>query len=58
MLVWHLLAEHTFAARFGHTCKAWRELAESLSNCKDPDGKLVYGVYGIGKKVAKSDLKN
>ena len=58
MLVWHLLAEHTFAAGFGHTCKAWRELAESLSNCKDPDGKLVYGVHGIGKKVAKSDLKN
>ena len=28
-------------------------MAESLSNCKDPDGKRVYGVQGIGKKAAK-----
>ena len=53
MLVRHLLVEHPFAAGFGQTCKAWRSLADSLSNCKDPDGKLVYGVHGIGKKAAK-----
>ena len=49
----HLLVKHLFAAGFGQTCKAWKSLAESLSNCKDPDGKLVYGVHGIGKKAAK-----
>ena len=53
MLVHHLLVKHLFAAGFGQTCKAWKSLAESLSNCKDPDGKLVYGVHGIGKKAAK-----
>jgi hypothetical protein len=42
MLVHHLLVEHPFAAGFGQTCKAQRSLADSLSNCKDPDGKLVY----------------
>ena len=25
----------------------------SFNNCKDPDGKLVYGVQGIGEKAAK-----
>jgi hypothetical protein len=53
MLVCHLLVDHPFAAGFGQTCKAWRSLDDSLSNCKDPDGKLVYGVHGIGKKAAK-----
>ena len=53
MLVHHLLVAHPFAAGFGQTCKAWRALADSLSNCKDPDGKLVYGVHGIGEKAAK-----
>ena len=53
MLVHHLLVEHPFAAGFGQTCKFWRALAESLSNCKDPDGKLVYGVHGIGEKAGK-----
>ena len=53
MLVRHLLVDHPFAAGFGQTCKAWRSLADSLSNCKDPDGKLVYGVHGIGEKAAK-----
>ena len=53
----HLLVEHPFAARFGQTCKALRGLAESLSNCKDPDGKLVCGVHGIGKKAAKKKFE-
>ena len=42
LLVQHLLVEHPFAAGFGQTCKAWRALADSLSNCKDPDGKLSW----------------
>ena len=58
MLVHYLLVEHPFAAGFGQTCKAWRVLAESLSNCKDPDGKLVYGVHGISEKASKSGLKS
>ena len=33
-------------------------MADSLSNCKDPGGKLVYGVHGIGKKAAKNFLKS
>ena len=53
MLVQHLLAQHPFAAGFGQTCKAWRVLAASLSNCKDPDGKLVYGAQGISEMAAK-----
>ena len=53
MLVQQLLVEHPFAAGFGQTCKAWRVLAASLSNCKDSSGKLVYGVQGIGEKSAK-----
>ena len=53
MLVCHLLVEHPFATGFGQTCKAWRALANSLSNFKNPDGMLVYGVHGIGKKAAK-----
>jgi hypothetical protein len=57
MLVHHLLVEHPSAAGFGQTCKAWRALADSLSNCKDPDRKLVYGVHGIGKKAAKKKLE-
>jgi hypothetical protein len=48
MLVQHLLVEHSFAAGFGQTCKAWRALAESLSHCKDPDVKLVFVVQCIG----------
>ena len=48
-----LLAEHPFAAEFGETCNAWRALAASLSNHKDPDGKLVYGVQGLGERAAK-----
>ena len=57
ILVRHLLVEHPFAAEFGQTCKAWRALAESLSNCKDSDGKLVYGVHGIGEKAAKKQFE-
>ena len=57
MLVLYLLVEHAFAAGFGQTCKAWRALADSLGNCKDPDGKLVYGVHGIGEKVAKKQFE-
>jgi hypothetical protein len=57
MLVHHLLVEHPFAAGFGQTCKAWRALADSLSNCKNPDGKLVYGVHGIGEKAAKKQFE-
>ena len=58
MLVCHLLVAHPFAAGFEQTCKAWRALADSLSNCKDPDGKLVNEVDGIGEKVAKKNLKS
>ena len=53
ILVQHLLVEHPFAPGFGETCKAWRVLAAFLSSCKDPDGKPVYGVEGIGEKAAK-----
>ena len=53
MLVRHLLVEHPFAPGFGETCKAWRALAAFLSSCKNPDGKLVYGIQGIGEKAAK-----
>ena len=53
LLMHHLLVEHPCAAGFGQTCKALKSFADSLSNCKDPDGKLVYGAHGIGKKVAK-----
>ena len=56
MLLHHLLVAHPFASGFGQTCKAWRSLADSLSNCKDPDGKLVYGAHGIGKKAAKKQF--
>ena len=58
MLVHHLLVEHPFASGFGQTCKAWRAFAESLSNCKDPDGKLVYGDHGIGERQQKGNLKS
>ena len=42
MLVWQLLVDHPYAAGTGQICKAWRALAASLSNCKNPSGKLVY----------------
>ena len=58
MLVCHHLVEHPFATRFGQTCKAWRALADSLSNCKNLDGMLVYGVHGIGKKAAKKQFED
>ena len=58
MLVHHLLVEHPFAAGFGQTCKFWRALAESLSNCKDPDGKLVYGDHGIDENAAKKQFED
>ena len=54
MLVQHLFVEHLFAAEFGQTCKAWRILAASICNCKDSDEKLVYGVRGIGERVANT----
>ena len=54
----HLLVEHPFAAGFDQTCKAWTALADSLSNCKDPDEKLVYGVHGISEKWQTSNLKS
>ena len=55
MLVRHLLVDHPFAAGFGQTCKAWRSLADSLSNCKDPDGKLVYGVHSLVQKQSQAN---
>ena len=54
MLVQQLLVEHPFAAGSGQTCKSWRALAASLSNCKHPSGKLVYGIQRIGEKAAKT----
>ena len=53
MLVQQLLVEHPFASGSGQTCKSWRALAASLSNCKNPSGKLVYGIQRIGEKAAK-----
>ena len=32
-------------------------MAASLSNCKDSDGKLVYGVQGINQKAAKKQFE-
>jgi hypothetical protein len=58
MLVCHVLVEHPFAAGFSQTCKAWKALAESLSKCKDPDGKLVHGDHGIGEKAAKKQFED
>ena len=56
MLVQQLLVEHPFAARFGQTCKAWRALAASLCSCKNPSGKLVYGIQGIGEKGSQRTI--
>ena len=53
MVVLHLLFDLPLAAGFDQTCKAWRILPASHSNHKGPDKKLVYGVQGIGGKVAK-----
>ena len=47
------MVEPPFAAGFDQTCKAWRALAASLSNCNNPSGKLVYGIQGIGDKATK-----
>ena len=60
MLVHHLLVEHPFAAGFGQTCKAWRALADSLSNCKDPDGKLSWCMefMVLVRRRRKSNLKS
>ena len=49
----YLLVEHPFAPGFSQTCKAKRVFAASFFNCKDSDGKLVYGVQGIVEKAAK-----
>jgi hypothetical protein len=60
ILVHHLLVEHPFAAGFGQTCKAWRSLADSLSNSKDPDGKLSWYMefMALVKRQQKSNLKS
>ena len=58
MCVHHLLVEHPFAAEFGQTCKAGRILAVFLRNFKEPDGKLVYEVKGIGVKTAESGFRS
>ena len=47
MLVRQLLVEYPFAAGFCQTCKAWRALAVSLTNCKNPSGKLVLVFRGL-----------
>ena len=52
ILVQNLLIEHPFAARFGQIFKAWRILVASLSNCKGPEGKLMYGVQGFGENAS------
>ena len=44
-----LLVQDPFAAGFSHTCNTWSAFVAFLSNGKDPDGKLVYGVQGIVK---------
>ena len=58
MLVRQLLVEHPFAAGFGQTCKVWRALAASLSNCMNASRKLVYGIQGIGDKAAKKQFED
>ena len=56
MLVQHLLADHLFSATFGKHSKAWKAFVATLSKIENPDGKLVFGVQGIGEKSAKNDL--
>jgi hypothetical protein len=58
MLVWHLMVEHPFSAAFGKHGKAWKTFVVNLSKVEDPDGKVVFGVQGIGEKVEKNALKS
>ena len=32
-------------------------MATSLSNCNDADGKLLYGIQGIGEKATKNKFE-
>ena len=57
MLVQHLLVEHPFAAGFGQTCKAWRALANSLSNCKNPDVNWCMEFMVLARRQQTSNLK-
>ena len=58
ILVRHLLVEHPFSTTFGKHVKAWKTFVVNLSKVEDPDGKVVFGVQGIGEKVAKNNLKS
>ena len=58
MLVQHLLVEHPFAAGFGQTCKAWRALADSLSNCKDLMASWCIEFMLLVRRQQKSNLKS
>ena len=53
MLVQHLLVDHPFSATFGKHGKAWKAFVATLSKVENPDGKLVFGVQGIGDEAAK-----
>ena len=53
MLVQHLLVDHPFSVTFGKHGKAWITFVATLSKVENPDGKLVFGVQGIGEKAAK-----
>jgi hypothetical protein len=58
VLVHHLLVAHPFVAGFGQTCKAWRALADSFRNSKDPDGKLSWYMefMVLARRRPKRDL--
>ena len=58
MLVRHQLVEHPFSATFGKHSKAWKIFVVNLSMVQDPDGKLVFGVQGIGGTTEKKALKS
>ena len=51
LLVQHLLDKHPFAAGFIQACNTWNVFLASLRNCKNPDGKLMFGVQGIDENV-------
>ena len=53
MLVRHLQI-NLFSATFGKHGKAWKAFVATLSKAENPDGKLVFGVQGIGERAQKT----
>jgi hypothetical protein len=58
MLVQYLLVERPFSATFGKHGKAWKTFVVNLSKVEDPDGRLVFGVQGIGEKAVKKRFED